>query len=119
MSTTTMTNLSVSTCHIHIAEKERYYSARLYRTLGGFKVEAVFCMCPELTVYTKVCQIGISHVKIICLLFQHCDSVMATKFPEMSDKSKGYFYGAHIVTTSEVSLIAVEAQHWYIPWFSK
>lgn len=37
------------------AENEKCYSVRLYRTLGGFKVEALFCMCLDLPVYTKVC----------------------------------------------------------------
>lgn len=35
-------------------EDDKFYSARLYRTVFGIKVVAVFCMCPEHPLYTKV-----------------------------------------------------------------
>ena len=33
---------------------EKFYSARLYKTMCGYKVMAVFCMCLEHPLYTKV-----------------------------------------------------------------
>jgi hypothetical protein len=35
-------------------EGEMFYSARLYKMICGFKVLAVFCVCPEHPIYTKV-----------------------------------------------------------------
>ena len=35
-------------------EKEKFYSARLYKAVVGLQVTAVFCVCPELSIYTKV-----------------------------------------------------------------
>lgn len=50
---------------------------------------------------------------IVLVFFQHCDKVVA---PEMSDKAKGTFYGAMVLTGDEVALIKAETTTWKVDW---
>lgn len=42
--------------------EEKFYSARLYKSVVGIKVKAVFCVCPEHPIYTKV------HTFLLCVV---------------------------------------------------
>ena len=39
---------------LYMCAEERFYSARLYKAVTGSKVTAIFCMCLEHPLYTKV-----------------------------------------------------------------
>lgn len=78
--------------------EEMFYSARLYKAIVGYKVSAVFCMCPENPVYTK-----------------YCDKIIGHFHPENCN-SKPSCKGALIIYSNEVALVKSEKTAEFTSW---
>ena len=89
-----------------------YSSARLYKTVTGLKVAAVFCMCLDHPLYTKVCII-IMHMSLCAngvTGMQHCDKVIPEEHPyKVEEKTR---FNKQIINSDKVQLILEETKTW-------
>ena len=110
-------NINFPVCIVHVTAtgEEKFYSVRVYNTVvtTGLQVAAVFCVCPELPIYTRVWLVLVTSVcaciTMQCVIWmQHCDEVIAQCYPEMADKTKAIFINSVIIKSDGVKLVKSE-----------